>query len=133
MHMYEGVWVLCAVKLDDKASGVNLRGRFSFPIELELTKLPLKLAIDDSTRMFSPSSQKSLGEHLPTIMLITDEFVGNFGKDSEPLEFIPSLSPASLRKRWYNYSEVRVADKLNWSDCRILEKRVLPQSQSRWK
>ena len=24
MHMYEGVWVLCAVKLDDKASGVNL-------------------------------------------------------------------------------------------------------------
>ena len=60
IHMYEGVWVLCAVRLDDKASGVHLRGRSSFPIELELTKLLLKLAIDDSTRMFSLSSQKYL-------------------------------------------------------------------------
>ena len=57
--MYEGVWVLCAVKLDDKASAVNLRGRTSFPIELELTKLPLKLAINDSTRMCFPCHRKS--------------------------------------------------------------------------
>ena len=28
MYMYD-VWALCAVKLDDKASGVNLRGRTS--------------------------------------------------------------------------------------------------------
>ena len=29
MHMYEDVSVLCAIKLDDKASGVNLQGRTS--------------------------------------------------------------------------------------------------------
>ena len=46
MHIYEVVWFLCAVKLDDKASGVNLRGRTSFRIEVELRKLTLKLAID---------------------------------------------------------------------------------------
>ena len=37
MYMYEGVWALCAIKLDDKASGVNLQGRTSLSIELELT------------------------------------------------------------------------------------------------
>ena len=42
MYMYEGVWALCAVKLDDKAFGVIYRGRTSLPIEFELTKLPLK-------------------------------------------------------------------------------------------
>ena len=58
MCIYEGVCVLCAVKLDDKASAVNLRGRPSFPIELELTKLPFKLAINDSTRMCFPGHRK---------------------------------------------------------------------------
>ena len=57
MYMYEAVWVLCAVKLDDKTSGVNLRGRTSLPIELELTKLPLKLAIIAS--MCFPCHHKS--------------------------------------------------------------------------
>ena len=37
----------CAVKLGDKTSEVNLRGRTSFTTELESTKLP----IDDSMRM----------------------------------------------------------------------------------
>ena len=41
MYMYEGVWVFCAVKLNDKASGVNLRSHTSLPIELELTKLSI--------------------------------------------------------------------------------------------
>ena len=59
MYMYQGVWVVCAVKLDDKASGVNLRGRTFLPIELELTKLPLKLEINDSTRMCFPWHCKS--------------------------------------------------------------------------
>ena len=50
MHMYEVSCVLCAVKLDNKACGINVRGCFSFPIETELRKLSLKLAIDDNTR-----------------------------------------------------------------------------------
>ena len=60
MNIYEGVWALCAVKLDDKASGLNLWGRTSLPIKLELMKLPLKLAINDSTRVF-PVIAKVLG------------------------------------------------------------------------
>ena len=51
MHMYEVFCVLCAAKLDVKASRINVRGRSSFPIETELRKLPLKLAIDDNTRL----------------------------------------------------------------------------------
>ena len=47
------------LSLTIKASGVNLRGRTSLPIELELTKLPLKLAINDSTRMCFPCHRKS--------------------------------------------------------------------------
>ena len=57
MNMYNGVWALCAVKLDDE--GVNFRGRTSLPMELELTKLPLKLPINDSTRMCFPCIRKS--------------------------------------------------------------------------
>ena len=59
MYMCEGVSALCAVKLNDKASGVNLWGRTSLPIELELAKLPLKLAINYSTRMCFPCHRKS--------------------------------------------------------------------------
>ena len=33
MHMYEDVWVLCAVKPEDKASGINVLDRTSFSIE----------------------------------------------------------------------------------------------------
>ena len=33
MHMYEDLCVLCAVKLEDKASRINLRDRTSFSIE----------------------------------------------------------------------------------------------------
>ena len=51
MHMYEVFCVLCAANLDDKASRINVRGRSSFPIETELRKLPLKLAMDDKTRL----------------------------------------------------------------------------------
>ena len=32
MHMYELFCVLCAAKLDDKASRINVRGRSSFPV-----------------------------------------------------------------------------------------------------
>jgi len=51
MHMYKVFCVLCAAKLDNKASRINVRGRSSFPIETELRKLPLKLAIDDNARL----------------------------------------------------------------------------------
>lgn len=53
-NMYEVFCVLCAVKLDDKASRINVRGRSSFPIETELRNLPLKLAIDDNTGLCFP-------------------------------------------------------------------------------
>ena len=33
MHMYEDVCVLCAVKIEDKASRINVRYRTSFSIE----------------------------------------------------------------------------------------------------
>lgn len=42
MHMYEVFCVLCAVKLDDKASRINVRGRSSFTIETELKKVAAK-------------------------------------------------------------------------------------------
>ena len=58
MHMYEVVCCLCAVKLEDKASRINVQGRSSFPIEAELRKLPLKLAIDDNTRLCFPCLRK---------------------------------------------------------------------------
>ena len=51
--------VFVPLSLTIKASGVNLRGRTSLPIELELTKLPLKLAINDSTRLCFPWHRKS--------------------------------------------------------------------------
>ena len=51
IHMYQVVWVLCPIKLDIEASGVNLLGHTSFSIELELMKLPLKLSVDDSMLM----------------------------------------------------------------------------------
>ena len=56
--MYEVVCVLCTVKLDGKASRTNVRGHSSFPIETELRKLPLKLAIDDNTRLCFPCLRK---------------------------------------------------------------------------
>ena len=73
MHMYEVFCVLCAVKLDDKASRINVRGRSSFPIETELRKLPLKLAINDNTRLCFPrlcklKKKKSLEENFATAL-----------------------------------------------------------------
>ena len=69
MHMYEVLCVLCAVKLEDKASRINVRGRSTFPIEAELRKLQLNVAIDDSSRVCFPclrklKKRKSLEENL---------------------------------------------------------------------
>ena len=80
MHMHEVVCVLCAVKLDDKASRVNV----NFPIEVELRKLPLKLVIDDSTRVCFPcfrklKKKKSLEENFATT---AEESVRNFKSDN---------------------------------------------------
>ena len=58
MHMYEVVCVLSTVKLEDKASRINVRDRSPFPVETELRKLPLKLAIDDNTRLCFPCLHK---------------------------------------------------------------------------
>ena len=94
MHMHEVVCVLCAVNLDDKASRVNVRGRTSFPIEVELRKLPLKLVIDDSTRVCFPcfrklKKKKSLEENFATI---AEELVRKFKNDSESMVFVPSFA-----------------------------------------
>ena len=91
MHMYEVFCVLCAVKLDDKASRINVRGRSSFPIEVELRKLPLKLAIDDNTRLCFPclrklKKKKSLEENFAAV---TEEITRNCGKDTKPTDFVP--------------------------------------------
>ena len=90
MFLYEGVWVLRAVKLDDKAFGVNLRGRTSLPIQLELTKLPLKLAkINDSTRMVFPVIAKVLGGKFSDVR--------NFGKIIYSF-FAPSIPTKAMEQ-----------------------------------
>ena len=91
MHMYEVFCVLCAVKLDDKASRINVRGRSSFPIETELRKLPLKLAIDDNTRLCFPclrklKKKKSLVENFAAA---SEEITRNYVKDIKPTDFVP--------------------------------------------
>ena len=91
MHMYEVFCVLCAVKLDDKASRINVRGRSSFPIEVELRKLPLKLAIDDNTRLCFPclrklKKKKSLEENFAAI---SEEIVRSNGKVTKHTDFVP--------------------------------------------
>ena len=91
MHMYEVFCVLCAVKLDDKASRINVRGRSSFPIEVELRKLPIELAIDDNTRLCFPclrklKKKKSLEENFAAV---TEEITRNCGKDTKPTDFVP--------------------------------------------
>ena len=43
MHMYEDACVLCAVKLGDKASRINVRDRTSFSIEDELKNVPINV------------------------------------------------------------------------------------------
>ena len=48
MH-YEAVCVLCASKLIDKNSRINVRGCLSFPIEEEIKNLPLFIEIDNDT------------------------------------------------------------------------------------
>ena len=106
MHMYEVFCVLCAVKLDDKASRINVRGRSSFPIETELRKLPLKLAIDDNTRLCFPclrklKKKKSLEENFAAA---SEEIVRNYGKDIKPMDFVPSL--ASTPKKSASISNV---------------------------
>ena len=94
MHMYEVFCVLCAAKLDDKASRINVRGRSSFPIETELRKLPLKLAIDDNTRLCFPclrklKKKKSLEENFAAA---SEEIMRNYGKAIKPTDFVPSFT-----------------------------------------
>lgn len=94
MHMYEVSCVLCAVKLDDKASRINVRGRSYFPIESELRKLPVKLAIDHNTRLCFPclrqlKKKKSLEENLAAV---SEEIMRNYGKDIRPTDFVPSFA-----------------------------------------
>ena len=58
MHIHEVVCVLCAVNLEDKGSRVNVRGRTSFPIENELRKLPMNVAVDENSRICFPCLRK---------------------------------------------------------------------------
>ena len=73
MHMCEVLCVLCAVKLEDKVSRINVPGRSTFPIEAELRKLQLNVAIDDSSHVCFPclrklKKRKSLEENLASAM-----------------------------------------------------------------
>ena len=51
LNMYEVCCVLCAAKLKESTSRINVRGRSEFPIEEELRKLPIAVLIDDKSRI----------------------------------------------------------------------------------
>jgi len=94
MYMYEVFSVLCATKLDNKASRINVRDHSSFPIETELRKLPLQLAINDNTHLCFPCLRKlkkktSLEENFATA---SKEIMRNYGKDIKPMDFVPSFT-----------------------------------------
>ena len=79
MHMYEVLCVLCAVKLKDKASRINVRGHSTFPIEAELRKLQLNVAVNDTSCVCFPclrklKKRKSLEENLASA---TEDLVKN--------------------------------------------------------
>ena len=56
--MYGVVCALCAVKFEEFASRINERGRCVFPVETEMMKLPVVIAIDDKSRICSPCLRK---------------------------------------------------------------------------
>lgn len=91
--------VLCALKLDDKASRINVRGRSSFPIETELRKLPLKFAIDDNTRLCFPclrklKKKKSFEENFAAA---SEDIVRHYEIDMKPADFVPSFASTPLK------------------------------------
>ena len=95
MHMYEVVCVLCTVKLEDKASRINVRGRSSFPIETELRKLSLKLSIDDNTRLCFPclrklKKKKSVEENFAAASEEIEEIGANIDRWTYHLYFFSS-------------------------------------------
>lgn len=76
------ICVLCAFKLDDKPSRVNLRRR------CRIQEAAVKACKGrQHAYVFSLPSQVKLKK-------ITDQLVRNFGNDSGPNEFIPSINPS---------------------------------------
>ena len=101
MHIHEVVCVLCAVKLEDKGSRVNVRGRTSFPIENELRKLPMNVAVDENSRICFPclgklKKRKSLEEQFAAT---TEELVQNHGNVIRRKEFEPSFASTPTKSK----------------------------------
>ena len=61
LNMYEVCCVLCAAKLKESTSRINVRGRSEFPIEEELRKLPIAVPIDDKSRICKLCLKESSG------------------------------------------------------------------------
>ena len=51
LNMYEVCCVLCAAKLKESTSRINVRGGSEFPIEEQLRKLLIAVPIDDKSRI----------------------------------------------------------------------------------
>ena len=97
LNMYEVCCVLCAAKLKESTSRINVRGRSEFPIEEELRKLPIAVPIDDKSRICKLClkklrKQKSLRDSLQES---AEAIVRTFTKASEsdsgslPSTFVP--------------------------------------------
>ena len=68
-------------------------------MKTELRKLPLKLAIDDNTRLCFPGlrklkKKKSLEENFAAA---SKEIVRNYGIDMKPADFVPSFDSTSTK------------------------------------
>ena len=94
------VCVLCADKLDQPTSRINVCGRSAFPVETEIRKLPISIYISEETRICVPclrklKKRKSLEENLEAT---TKDLVGTYNSSSASFnsvlpnftEFLPS-------------------------------------------
>ena len=90
------VCVLCADKLDQPTSRINVCGRSAFPVETEIRKLPISIYISEETRICVPclrklKKRKSLEENLEAT---TKDLVGTYNSSSTSFN---SVLPNSCR------------------------------------
>lgn len=97
------VCVLCTVKLDEPNSRINVCGRSSFPVEIEIRKLPINVPIDEETRICVPclpklKKRKSLEENLESA---TEELVRTYSKSCavKPDDFSPSCASTPAKAK----------------------------------
>ena len=92
---------LCAVKLEQTTSRVNVLGRSSFPVEAEIRKLPLRFEIDEHTRICLPcvrklKKRKALEENLAAV---SEEIVRTFNSSVRSKEFVPRSVSTPTKER----------------------------------